>query len=101
VIAPTTDPGALREALSRAYGQAGRVCKHRTLYHAGCTRVHLDRVDGLGEFLELEVVLADGEPLEAGVAEAHRIMAALGVSPEQLVDGAYVDLLERERSSGD
>lgn len=59
----------------------------------GRSRIHLDRVQGLGNFLELEVVLEDGEPLEAGVMEAHRLMDALGIAPSQLVGGAYVDLL--------
>jgi adenylate cyclase class IV len=39
-------------------------CKVRTLFLVGRTRVHLDRVEGLGDFLELEVVLRDGEPLK-------------------------------------
>jgi predicted adenylyl cyclase CyaB len=93
VIAPATSPDALREALSLAYGQAGRVRKRRTLYLVGRTRVHLDRVEGLGEFLELEVVLAEGEDAKAGVEEAHALMAAFGITPSQLIDGAYVDLL--------
>lgn len=93
VIAPTSSPEALREALSLAYGQAGRVRKHRTLYLVGRTRVHLDRVEGLGHFLELEVVLADGERSEAGVEEANRLMREIGIAPAQLIEGAYVDLL--------
>lgn len=67
--------------------------KQRRLFIVGRTRVHLDRVEGLGEFLELEVVLAQGEPAEAGIAEAHALMAQLGVDAGQLVQGAYVDLL--------
>jgi predicted adenylyl cyclase CyaB len=92
VIAPTASPDTLREALSLAYGQAGRVRKRRTLYIVGRTRVHLDRVEELGHFLELEVVLADGDPPEPGVAEAHELMKALGILPSQLIEGAYVDL---------
>jgi predicted adenylyl cyclase CyaB len=98
VIAPTASPDTLREALSLAYGQAGRVRKQRTLYLVGRTRVHLDRVEDLGHFLELEVVLSDGEPPEPGVEEAHRLMKALGVEPGQLIDGAYVDLLAQEHA---
>jgi adenylate cyclase class IV len=97
VISPTPAPDTLRAALSLAYGCGGRVRKHRTLYLIGRTRVHLDRVEELGDFLELEVVLSEGEPSERGVAEAHRIMAALGIAPAQLVEGAYVDLLARGR----
>ena len=96
-ISPTGSPETLREALWLAYGPSGRVRKHRTLYLAGRTRIHLDRVEGLGDFLELEVVLAEGEPAAAGVDEAHRLMAALGIAPAQLVEGAYVDLLATEQ----
>jgi adenylate cyclase class IV len=93
VRSSTTDPLSLREALGLAYGVIGRVVKQRTLYKVGRTRVHLDRVRDLGEFLELEVVLRDDEPLAAGVQEAHELMARLGVDRSQLVEGAYVDLL--------
>jgi len=90
---PTTTPETLRESLCLAYGQAGRVRKHRTLFLIGRTRVHLDTVEGLGHFLELEVVLREGEPAKAGVREAHRLMDKLGIRPSQLVEDAYVDLL--------
>ena len=96
-IAPVPDPDALRATLARALGAGGRVVKQRTLLRVGRTRVHLDRVAGLGDFLELEVVLRDGESADAGVAEAHTLLARLGVDAAQLVSGAYVDLL---RASG-
>jgi adenylate cyclase class IV len=94
-LAPTSEPEALRECLALAYGVAGRVRKHRTLFLVGRTRVHLDRVEGLGDFLELEVVLADDEPSENGMCEARELMNKLGIEPSQLVEGAYIDLLTR------
>lgn len=97
---PTATPDALRECLSLAYGQAGRVQKHRTVFFAGRTRIHLDRVVGLGEFMELEVVLEDHESAEAGLHEAHALMARLGVAPSQLVACAYIDLLARQGAVG-
>jgi adenylate cyclase class IV len=93
VIAPTSDPAALREALTRAYGVAGRVRKHRRLYLAGRTRIHLDRVEGLGDFMELEVVLGTSDDTAGGESEARRIMQALGIDERDLVEGAYVDLM--------
>ena len=39
-------------------------------YPAGRTRIHLGRVEGLGDFLEPEVVLSYGERAEAGGAIA-------------------------------
>src|SRR4029453_1908683 len=93
VISATPAPDTLREALTLAYGRAGRVRKHRTLYLIGRTGGHPARAEDLGGFPELEVGPAEREPAEPGIAEAHRIMAALGIAPDQLVDGAYVDLL--------
>jgi adenylate cyclase class IV len=95
-LSPTCAPDTLRECLSLAYGQVGRVRKHRTLFLVGRTRVHLDDVQDLGHFLELEVVLREDEPPEAGIHEAHELMARLGVQPAQLVEGAYLDLLARK-----
>jgi predicted adenylyl cyclase CyaB len=97
--APTTSPEDLREALSLAYGQSGRVVKQRTLYLIGRTRVHLDRVEGLGHFLELEVVLEDDEAPEAGVREAHLLMSRLAVEPSDLIETAYVDLLAKKNGA--
>lgn len=96
VRSPTASPDSLREALELAYGSAGRVIKHRTLFLVGRTRVHIDRVRDLGDFLELEVVLADGEPAKLGIAEAHALMTSLGVDPGQLIEDAYIDMLSQQ-----
>jgi predicted adenylyl cyclase CyaB len=93
VRAPVSDPESLRNALTLAYGQTGRVRKERTLYHAGRTRIHLDRVEGLGSFLELEVVLSEDEPTGTGIREAEGLMGRLGITSSHLVVGAYVDLI--------
>ena len=94
-ITPTADPAGLRSALAAAYGERAVVRKVRTLLLAGRTRIHLDHVEQLGDFLELEVVLADGESIQDGEAEAHELMSKLGLSAHDLVPDAYVDLLER------
>ena len=94
IRSPTSSPESLREALSLAYGQIGRIRKYRTLFLVGRTRVHLDRVEGLGHFLELEVVLVDDESSEHGILEASQLMAKLGIQPGQLVEGAYLDLMK-------
>ena len=93
VRVPTDDPAALREVLTRAHGAIGRVRKRRWLLLAGATRIHPDRVEGLGDFVELEVVLRDGQTEARGVAIADRLLQRLGVAPEQRVAGAYLDLL--------
>jgi predicted adenylyl cyclase CyaB len=94
VVVATTEPDRLRDTLATAYGVLAVVRKRRTVRLVGRTRVHLDTVEGLGSFVELEVVLDDGETSERGVAEARRLMAALGIGKDQLVSRAYVDLLQ-------
>lgn len=93
VVHCTDDPDGLQNALSLALGIRGVVRKHRTLYLVGPTRVHLDRVEGLGDFVELEVVLAEGLDVDDGFVTARRLMAELGISEDQLVEKAYIDLL--------
>jgi len=89
----TAEPELLRQTLALAYGETGRVRKQRTLFLAGRTRIHLDEVERLGSFLELEVVLGEGEPADAGVREAEDLMSRLGIKAPQLIDRAYIDLL--------
>jgi predicted adenylyl cyclase CyaB len=98
VITRVGDPQTMRQTLTRALGITGRVVKRRTLFLIGRTRVHLDRVQQLGDFLELEVVLSPGESADSGVAEAQTLLQQLRIAPSQLVSLAYVDLL-RSRSS--
>src|SRR3954471_4353883 len=96
---PTSSPGTLRESLSLAYGQIGRIRKYRTLFLVGRTRVHLDRVEGLGHSLELEVALVGDELPEHGIREASDLMEKLGIKSEQLIEGAYLDLLGQTTAS--
>ncbi len=94
VLSPAADPESLAAALGGALGVRGVVRKKRTLYRVGRTRVHLDEVEGLGDFLELEVVLAPGEGKEAGLAVARELADRLGIAAGDLVARAYIDLLE-------
>jgi predicted adenylyl cyclase CyaB len=90
----TDDGGALHRLLAAALGIRGEIHKTRTLVMAGRTRIHLDEVHGLGDYMELEVVLAEGEGDAAGEHEARELLKKLGIGSDDLVTGAYVDLLE-------
>ena len=94
-IAHTSDPENLRRVLELAYGIRGVVRKTRYLYLVGQTRVHLDDVEGLGQFMELEVVMREGQEDAEGQAIAEDLMTSLGVERSDLLDGAYMDLLEK------
>jgi predicted adenylyl cyclase CyaB len=92
-LTETQDPDSLRETLTLAYGAAGRVIKQRTLFMTGQTRLHLDRVRHLGDYLEFEVVLDESETPEQGIAIAEDLLEKLGIERQELVGQAYVDLL--------
>lgn len=96
--APTADPGAMAETLGAALGTAGVVRKRRTLYLIGQTRVHLDEVEDLGHFLELEVVLEPEQETDDGARIARALMAAFGIREEDLEARAYVDLLANKKA---
>lgn len=90
---PTEDPGRVRSLLTAALGTTGEVRKRRTLYIVGQTRVHLDEVEGLGDWLELEVVLEPGQPVSEGQCIADDLVASIGVHPDDLEARAYIDLV--------
>ena len=94
-IFETSDPESLKTALTLALGVRGVVRKARYLYMVGQTRIHLDEVERLGQFMELEVVLHDGQTDVEGQAIAEDLMTRLGVQKEDLLEGAYMDLLEK------
>jgi predicted adenylyl cyclase CyaB len=93
-LAETRDPESLKNTLSLALGIRGAVRKTRYLYMVGQTRIHLDDVEGLGHFMELEVVMREDQSDAEGQVIAEDLMRRLEVREEALIDGAYMDLIE-------
>ncbi len=93
-VATTSDPQALKEVLTRSLPVRGVVNKERWLYLVGATRVHLDQVEGLGSFMELEVVLEPDQDAAEGETIAFDLLDQLGILRKDLIEGAYIDMLE-------
>ncbi len=93
IIYPTSNPDLLNETLTKSNGLLGEVIKERHLYLVGQTRIHLDKVERLGNFMELEVVLQTGQSESEGVAIANQLIEQLHIQPEDLIATAYFDLL--------
>lgn len=94
IRADASDPDTLREALERALGTTVVVSKRRRLFIWENVRIHLDDVDGLGTFLELEAVIApDGGDLEAARENVARLRSELQIADDALVAGGYSDML--------
>lgn len=93
VIAKTTEPLAMQTALSKALGVVGIVEKKRLLYKTGQTRIHLDQVAGLGNFLELEYVLSPREDIDIAKSLVADLMRYLEITSNDLIANAYIDML--------
>jgi homotetrameric cytidine deaminase len=99
-IAPVEDGGALREALAAALGTLVVVDKERRLLLWEGVRIHLDRVEGLGSFLELEGVAPAGSDLEPERARVARLSEALGLDAGRILSDSYSDRLLAAAAGG-
>jgi predicted adenylyl cyclase CyaB len=95
-LAPVHDASQCERALARSLGIRGIVEKKRQIAIVGQTRIHLDRVKGLGLFLELEVVLKPRQTSRSGQTIARKLMEDLKINPADLLEEAYIDMLERK-----
>lgn len=94
------DPDALRRALDHALVPAGEVRKQRHLFRIENVRVHLDQVEGLGAFLELEAMVDAQYPEAACARRAGELLAAFGIPSEDHLAVAYIDLLRAPGGGG-
>ena len=87
--------------LARALGVLAEVRKHRTLLTRRNVRLHLDRVETLGNFAEIEAVLGEGSEEGAGEgagsarAAIDELLTALGVGASELIEVSYFELMMR------
>lgn len=85
---------ALKPVLTAALGELVTVRKRRTVAIWQSTRIHLDGVEGLGQFIELETVLDDAKGhAERGQAEYDDVVKWLGLAGSEPIPGSYSDLL--------
>lgn len=88
----TADPAQLLAVIGPAMGVRTIVRKSRYLYLYENARIHLDAVEGLGNFLEFEVVVD-----ERGMVQAqellNRLIAAFELDRAEFIQGSYVDMM--------
>jgi predicted adenylyl cyclase CyaB len=94
-IAPVTDAALMLRILDAALGTIAVVEKVRTLMMRDNLRLHLDRVAKLGEFGEIEAVIADGDDPERSRGAVAETIEALKVRQSDLIDVSYFELLAR------
>ena len=94
-IVPLKHPAKVKVMLSQALGIRGTVIKSRTVYKKENVRIHLDEVEGLGRFVEIEVVLLSSHDRLQGEKSAKQFMKKLGIKEIDLLEKSYIDMLEK------
>jgi adenylate cyclase, class 2 len=99
VLLHKTEPGSgLKEVLVAALGVLIEVKKQREIYYLGNVKIHIDQVERLGGFVEIEA--AGGETADHSelLCQCRELMEAFGIRQEELVAESYSDLLIRVAS---
>ena len=102
-IVPVADPEHTRQMLARALGLLAEVRKHRTLLIRRNVRLHLDWVETLGGFGEIEAILGDGgdgvggagESVDSARTAVDELLGVLGVGADELIEVSYFELMAR------
>ncbi len=92
-IVAVPQPDALIAALRAAMGIVNVVRKRREIYLWHNVRIHLDGVEGLGQFLEFEAVLSAEIDESTGRDQLEKLMAQFAISPKDLLAGSYTDMV--------
>jgi len=83
---------SVRAILSRALGVLAVVDKRREIYFVGNVKIHLDRVRGLGTFVEVEAMTRTGD-LGKVRAQAAKFQKLFAIPHSAIVPQSYSDLV--------
>lgn len=102
VILFASDPkSSLKELLSKALGILVVVDKQREIYFIDNVKFHLDTVEGLGNFAEIEAIDSDGSRSQAELlSQCEKYLKLFDIQTSELVSGSYSDLLQKDHDRG-
>ena len=83
---------SISQLLSHVLRSTVIVNKIRNYWHYKHTKIHLDTVDGLGNFIELET-LTNEISLEEATQESNEVIILLGLDPTKFISVPYAELL--------
>lgn len=95
-LCPIPEGAPLERILDEVLGTKVVVDKQREIYFIGNVKFHIDRVEGLGGFVEIEAIDNDGSySLETLQAQCQRYLDAFGIQPDDLLSDSYSDMILR------
>jgi predicted adenylyl cyclase CyaB len=93
LISPVSDPQSLKDVLSEALGVRAVVKKVREVFMWHNVRIHIDTVEGFGNFIEFEAVIGPKDSEADGYQRLDELCNAFGVKPDDQVPTGYVDMI--------
>jgi predicted adenylyl cyclase CyaB len=87
---------SLEKTFEDLFERTVRVNKLRTFFVVYPTRVHLDVVEGLGCFVELETTLSHTQSEEYGHAKLRELAKILDIDVSRTVSESYSDMMLRK-----
>jgi len=93
-VVPVQDADVLEAALRATLGVFKVVRKRREVHLYRNARVHLDEVEGLGKYLEIEIVLSSPEEETAAGGFSAELTRRFEIDPGEMISGSYSDLLD-------
>ncbi|MHB2154198.1 class IV adenylate cyclase [Calditrichota bacterium GD2] len=96
LLLPVKDSASARDLLSRMFGIWLVVEKEREIYFWKNVRIHLDRVKGLGNFLEFEAVVDDEHTIETCQEQVQWLLKHFEIDRSNLIGESYSDLLQKQ-----
>ncbi len=89
------DGDAMLQVLSEALGVMQTVRKEREIYFIQNVKFHLDQLEGLGQFVEIEAIDLDGTIGEDRLRmQCDHYLDAFHIQEEDLLTGSYSDMVE-------
>jgi predicted adenylyl cyclase CyaB len=99
-IVEVEHPEELKAALTEVLGVKVVVEKRRQLFLWQGVRIHLDRVERLGDFIELEAVAPPGSDLAPEQRKTQQLRTAFEIADDNLIGASYSDLALAAEGAG-
>ena len=91
-IVPVAEPARTLQILSDALGKLATIEKVRTLLTRENVRLHLDQVTNLGNFGEIEAVIAEGDARDRSTIAVDTLLKALAIKQPDLIELSYFEM---------
>lgn len=93
-LAPVKDPATLKEILKQSLGIKVTVRKKREIYFIQNVKFHLDKVEELGDFVEIEAGnLTADLSIEELREQCNYYVNIFGIQPGDMIENSYSDML--------